>query len=156
MLWRMPFGSPRIHDITTDPADPPRFVELVARPYPHGGRRVPELQRAAYPQVAPLAVAAAPERTFAAAVATAHHLGWRVVREDAAAGELEAVATTRLLRFKDDVAVRVRPSDTGAVVDLRSVSRVGQSDFGANAKRILAFAEALRARLGEPGARSGP
>ncbi|MCA6329217.1 MAG: DUF1499 domain-containing protein, partial [Phenylobacterium sp.] len=47
----------------------------------------------------------------------------------------------------DDVAVRIRPSATGgSVVDVRSTSRVGLSDLGANAKRIEAFLAGLKVR----------
>ena len=98
-----------------------------------------------------------------------------VVRDDAAAGALELLAVTPLMRFKDDVAVRVRtlpaaPSADGGeeangeeadgqagaaagqlvvVVDVRSASRLGKGDLGANAARIGKYLEALRAELGQ-------
>ena len=37
------------------------------------------------------------------------------------------------------MVVRLRTDGPDTVVDARSVSRVGQSDLGLNAKRILAF-----------------
>ena len=43
--------------------------------------------------------------------------------------------------FVDDIVIRVRATESGSEVDLRSVSRVGRSDLGANAARIEAFAE---------------
>jgi uncharacterized protein (DUF1499 family) len=60
-------------------------------------------------------------------------------------GRLEATDTTRWFGFKDDVVVRVTPVAEGARVDVRSASRVGQSDLGANARRIRAFLAALAA-----------
>lgn len=41
--------------------------------------------------------------------------------------------------FYDDVVVRVTPTPNGARVDVRSLSRVGGSDVGTNARRIRAF-----------------
>jgi len=41
----------------------------------------------------------------------------------------------------------VRPDGAGSRVDIRSVSRVGRSDLGTNARRIRGFLETLRAAL---------
>jgi len=62
-----------------------------------------------------------------------------VVASDAAAGRIEATATTRWFGFKDDVIVRIRPEAAGSRVDVRSVSRVGRGDLGANAARVREF-----------------
>jgi uncharacterized protein (DUF1499 family) len=71
----------------------------------------------------------------------AKNRGWDVEIADAAQGRLEATATSTFFRFKDDVVLRVRPTQDGqgSVVDMRSVSRVGVSDLGMNAKRVRAF-----------------
>jgi uncharacterized protein (DUF1499 family) len=129
-------GLPRINDITTDPADPPTFADP-ARSYP--GEEFARAQRAAYPDLAPIALAMPPEAAFAAARAAAGELGWAIVSEDAASGTIEATDTTAIFRFVDDVAIRVRPDGDGARVDVRSKSRDGQGDLGANAARIRAF-----------------
>lgn len=50
-----------------------------------------------------------------------------------------AVATTRIFRFKDDVVVEVRPEERGSSVHMRSRSRVGKWDMGANSSRIKKF-----------------
>jgi uncharacterized protein (DUF1499 family) len=67
--------------------------------------------------------------------------GWDVAISMPAEGRLEATETSAFFQFKDDVVLRVRPSDTGegSIVDMRSVSRVGQSDLGMNAKRVRSF-----------------
>src|SRR5574337_1690239 len=138
---------PPIHDITTDPADPPDFVAAVRAPENQGGMAYPAenatQQQLAYPDVTPLRVKLAPADAYAAAQRAAAALGWTVVRSDPSSGTFEATSTSRIFRFVDDVSVRVRPDADGARVDLRSRSRVGKSDLGANAARIRAFSAAL-------------
>jgi uncharacterized protein (DUF1499 family) len=144
---------PRIHDITTDPEDAPRFTRALEHAdnagrdlaYPHGGAEVPAQQREAYPDLAPVRLSLPPDQAFERARRAAEALGWTVTWADPAAGLFEATETTRVFRFVDDVVVRVRPAEGGSVVDVRSTSRVGQSDFGLNAQRIRAFVEKLRA-----------
>ena len=62
---------------------------------------------------------------------------------DPAAGTLEANDTTSFFRFVDDVSIRVTPAPGGSRVDIRSKSRDGRGDIGANAIRIRAFRDAL-------------
>jgi uncharacterized protein (DUF1499 family) len=139
-------GVPPINDITTDLADPPAFASDPAG----AGRDMaypPEfapLVRAAYSDLAPIRVSSDAARALALAEQTARSLGWEVVAVDERAGTLLARETTRIFRFVDDVVVRVRASEGGgAVVDVRSKSRDGRGDLGANAARIRRFAEAL-------------
>jgi uncharacterized protein (DUF1499 family) len=138
---------PVINDITTSFDDPPRF-EVAARElgsdlaYP--GEPFAAQQRVHYPQVAPVVIEAPPPEAFARVKAAARGLGLEIVHEDAAAGLLEARATSRIFRFVDDVAIRVRPTGQGSMIDLRSRSRDGRGDFGVNAKRIEALAAAIR------------
>ena len=133
-------GLPRINDITTDPSDPPAFSDP-SRSYP--GSEFALAQRAGYPDLAPIAFAGSPEAAYAASLAAARQLGWEIVRQDAEDGVFEATDTTVIFRFVDDVSVRVRPDTGGAKVDVRSKSRDGQGDMGANAARIRAFRDAL-------------
>ncbi len=138
---------PRIHDITTDPEDPPEFVQLPdgdGRAYPDGGPDVPGLQREAYPDLVPIDVDMNRLQAFAAVRDAAERLGWTVTWAYPDGGRLEAYDETALFRFVDDVAIRIRPSGSGSRIDVRSVSRVGKSDLGANAARIRRFAEAMR------------
>ena len=75
-------------------------------------------------------------------------MGWELVASTPDTGLIEATATTNLLHFKDDVAIRITKTDAGgSILDVRSVSRVGMSDLGANAARIEAFIAALKAKL---------
>jgi uncharacterized protein (DUF1499 family) len=150
------YKLPMINDITTDALDPPRF-EVLARLRPRGtveyaGLYAAELQRQAYPDIEPLSVNAAPKAAYDAAMAIIVRRKWRVVvdrpplppRRD---GVIEAVARTAIMGFRDDVAVRVRREDDGSRIDVRSASRYGRHDFGANASRIKSLLDDIDDRL---------
>jgi uncharacterized protein (DUF1499 family) len=136
---------PPIHDITTDLAEPPAFVALAeARgKEPNGvayeGAAAREGQQRAYADIQPKVLAVPPREAVQRVIDAARALGWEVVASDATTGRVEATATTRWFGFKDDVVVRVRPEGTGSRVDVRSASRVGTSDVGANAARVREF-----------------
>ncbi|HLX24708.1 MAG TPA: DUF1499 domain-containing protein [Usitatibacter sp.] len=141
---------PPIHDITTDTADPPAFVALMparaAAPNgaAYGGEAVAKQQREAYPDIKPLTTKEGVAEATQRASDLARALGWDVVATDMAAGRVEATATTGWFGFKDDVVVRVRPEGSGGSrLDVRSVSRVGRSDIGANAARVREFLSRL-------------
>jgi uncharacterized protein (DUF1499 family) len=137
--------APPIHDISTDLGDPPNFVAVLPRrgdranPVDHGGAAVAEAQRRAYPDIQPLTIGLAPAEAFALALHVARAMGWEIVAQDAANGRIEATATTLWFGFKDDVVVRVLPSGSGSRIDVRSLSRVGVGDAGANAQRIREY-----------------
>ena len=151
-VWRRKATSvPPIHDLTTDTEDPPAFVDVIARraatnasnPPEYAGAEAAAQQKRAYPDLTPIMLPDPPEPAFARVRAAAESLGWEIVAADAAQGRLEATDTTRFFGFQDDVVVRVRPAGTGSRVDVRSKSRVGRGDVGANADRIRAFRDAL-------------
>ncbi len=133
---------PPIHNISTDIAEPPEFAAVVAlrgetsNPLEYNADQLGPLQREAYPWVVPLNLDMAPAEALALAERALTDLGLEIVAVDAAAGIVEATATTFWFGFKDDVVVRVKADGAGSRVDVRSVSRVGQSDLGANARRI--------------------
>ena len=140
---------PPIHDITTDLDDPPRFVAVLPlrqgapNTAEYAGAALAAQQRAGYPGLASVRFAAPPDQVFARAVEVARGLGWQIVAAVPAEGRLEATDRTRWFGFRDDVVVRVVAEGTGTRVDVRSVSRVGRSDLGTNARRIRRFEEAL-------------
>jgi hypothetical protein len=158
---------PPIHDITTNLEDRPTFsakavaergadanpldaTTMAASPFTPPdmvGKPIADLQKAAYPDLQTLAVASTPAQAFGAAQAAMQANGLAIVNADPAAGVVEGVAETFWFGFKDDVVIRVRAGPQGSVVDFRSVSRVGLSDLGANAKRIRKLAADLTARL---------
>jgi uncharacterized protein (DUF1499 family) len=150
-------GLPRINDITTDPDDPPAFEaspDLADAP-PDRDWSYPEefaaIQRDGYRDIAPIRMLRPPAEAYARVREAALALGWEIVAERPEEGELEARQTSRLFRFVDDIAIRIRPAEDGAQnasrIDVRSKSRDGQGDLGVNAARI----RALRDRLATPG-----
>ena len=138
---------PAIHDITTDMVTPPRFVEAAALRQSLGvpnnldyTERVAEQQRAGYPDIQPLFLDAPPDEAYRRAMAVVAARGWELIASDPAAHRIEATDTTRWFGFRDDLAIRVSAiPDGGSRVDVRSVSRVGRSDIGTNARRIRGF-----------------
>jgi uncharacterized protein (DUF1499 family) len=139
---------PAINDITTDPTNPPRF-DVLARLRPRGsnaypGPRVAALQAKYYPDIDALEYDAPAPLAYQVALKVVTKRKWHIV--DALPptprrpGEIEAVARTLIMGFRDDVVVRVSASsDGGARIDVRSASRYGTRDFGANAKRVTAL-----------------
>jgi uncharacterized protein (DUF1499 family) len=153
---------PPIHDISTDLDNPPAFSEAVVRAraavpnsndldllnkFTREGRAFTELQRQHYPEIEPVITSLEPARVFDIALDLAREQGWSIGATNADIGSIEATDRTFWYGFTDDIAVRVRPEGAGARVDVRSVSRVGRSDLGANAKRIGPYLDELRTRL---------
>ena len=102
-------------------------------------------QRAGYPNLEARVLPVAPEQAMDRARAALESLpGTEVIDVDFNAGRLEAISVSRVFRFVDDVVVRVRPEGSGSRIDMRSKSRVGKGDLGANAARIEGFMLALR------------
>lgn len=140
---------PAIHDITTDTNDPPLFITAAEQRGESANlleinAQVVAQQIQAYPDLESLTTSMPTSDAFDHAVQIATDLGWEIYYQDRNAGVIEAVDTTNIMAFKDDVIIRVRTNGQGSLLDLRSVSRVGESDIGANAKRIRLFIEAFR------------
>ena len=136
---------PPINDITTDLEDPPAFTSDPAgrgRDMAYPADFVPTV-RASYGDLASIESGNDPARALELAAETAEGLGWEIVETNAAAGTLRATHTTEVFRFVDDIVIRVRPGPKGSIIDLRSKSRDGRGDIGANAIRIRAFADAF-------------
>ena len=145
---------PPIHDITTDPDNPPTFDDAIlplragaANPATYGGPEVAAQQRQAYPDIQPLVVKLPTDRAFDLALDAARALGWRIVATAPEQRRIEASDQTFWFGFIDDIVVRISPEAAGSRIDVRSVSRVGRSDTGTNAARIRAYLERIRAGL---------
>lgn len=144
---------PAIHDITTDVEDPPAFV-TIARLRAASQNPVtydPEtavLQRQAYPDIRTVLFGHETSVVFAAALRAIDALGWRLAEANDEQGRIEATVTSRWFALKDDVVIRLRPAAGGATeFDMRSKSRIGMSDAGANAQHIRRFIAALNEEL---------
>ena len=146
------FKVPPIHDISTDIATPPDYsptLQAARGSTANALERSPEVDAAqskAYPDLVPITATATADESYQRALKVAGELGWQIVNSVPGEGRIEATSTTRWMGFKDDVVIRVRTGATGgSVLDLRSVSRVGVGDAGANAARIRAFRERFAA-----------
>ncbi len=148
------FFVPAIHDISTNLADPPQFQALTLREdnldnIPDDddmqglspSQRWTRLHQEAYPNVRSVRIEMKVADVVIKADRLAKERGWELASSVPEQGHLEATDTSSIFRFKDDVVLRVRPTQNGrgSIIDMRSVSRVGQSDLGANAKRVEAF-----------------
>ena len=144
MQYSAASSVPPIHNISTDTVNPPQFDKIVAlrtaakaNPLTYNSAELAPQQTKAYPSVKPLTLQASADEVVDRAEAVLRDMGLEIVSVNKNAGLVEATATTFWFGFKDDVAVRVQPAaDGGTQVDVRSISRVGQSDLGANAARI--------------------
>ncbi len=145
-------GLPPIHDLTTDPDDPPLFVALLSEradapnPPEYAGAEVARAQREGWPGLAPLHLPHPPGEVFGTALEVVDRMGWELVDTAPAEGRIEATDRTFWFGFADDVVIRIREEPgRGSRVDVRSKSRVGQGDLGANARRIERFLRYLGA-----------
>ncbi len=151
MAWKHQAESvPPIHDITTDFVHPPEFVAILplrkdaSNPVEYGGAEVAAQQQQAYPDVTPIIINQPPDKMFERALEKAKEMGWQIVATDSAAGRIEATDTTAWFGFKDDISIRVQTAPQGSRLDIRSLSRVGVSDVGTNAKRIRAYLDRVQ------------
>jgi uncharacterized protein (DUF1499 family) len=142
--------TPALSDITTDIGDPPRF-DQVARLRPRGtvdypGGVIATRQRAAYPDIETLQMATSTQVAFEAASSVINKRKWTVILNRAPQpgrrdGQIEAIARTPILGFREDIVVRVRGSADGSRIDVRSASRYGHHDLGSNAARVRSLLE---------------
>ena len=128
--------------------DLPQYKPMAASPRMAAvaDKTVGQLGFAANPGVEPVTLSKTPGRAFDIAQAAARKQGWTITAADKQAGTIAALAETFWFGFKDDVAIRVRPGAAPgtSVVDVRSTSRVGLGDIGANGKRVAAYLAAVK------------
>jgi uncharacterized protein (DUF1499 family) len=139
---------PAIHDITTDPINPPRFDALArlrgtdgANTAVYAGLYSAEQQRAAYPDIEPVDLDVPAARAFEIVQKLVARRKWIVIDERAPLppqrpGHIEAIAKTPVMGFREDVAIRITPDGDGSRVDIRSSSRYFEHDLGSNAARV--------------------
>jgi uncharacterized protein (DUF1499 family) len=146
---------PPIHDITTDPIDPPRFDALArlrsgdgANTAVYAGLYSAEQQHQAYPDIEPVQLEIPVDRAYAITLQLVNKRKWLVIDERAPQpprriGRIEAVARTPIMGFREDVSIRVAPDGDDSRVDIRSSSRYFESDLGSNAARIAKLIDDL-------------
>ena len=160
---------PPIHDVQTDWSDPIQFSDKVmelrgptSNPVENdpvipeaangrwpgiGGKSVAGEQAKAYPEIKSKIINVPKDVVYSAAYSTLSEMGMEIITEDEAGGVIEATYTSQWFGFKDDVAVRISEQGEGSQIDVRSVSRVGLSDLGANAARIRDILAGIETRL---------
>jgi hypothetical protein len=146
---------PAIHDITTDPIDPPRFDALArlrtgdgANPAAYAGLYSAEQQQAAYPDIEPVILDVPPQKAFDETLKLITRRKWLIIDErppqlPRMMGRIEAVARTPIMGFREDIAIRVVPDGAGSRVDIRSASRYFEHDLGSNAVRVTKLIDDL-------------
>lgn len=141
---------PPIHDITTDTVTPPQFEAVVplrgkdSNSVTYGGPAVALQQQQAYPEIKPLFLKLSEQQAFDRTIHAINQLGWRIVTADTDQGHIEATDSTFWFGFKDDIVIRITPLQEMTRIDIRSLSRVGRSDIGTNANRILKFTKIIK------------
>ncbi|WP_347564657.1 DUF1499 domain-containing protein [Alteromonas sp. 5E99-2] len=146
-------GLPPIHDITTDVQQPPEFNWVLKdradapNPAEYLAGEVTKQQLDAYPELATQVFNASVDDVQTAATSVVNELGWTLVHSDTSLHTIEATEASFWFGFKDDVVIRIQGQDGQTRVDVRSKSRVGRSDLGANAQRIRTFQSALSKQI---------
>ena len=140
---------PAIHDITTDTENPPEFDLILdfrkdaLNSSEYGGPEISSQQEKAYPDIKPALIEVTPDQAYEICLKTAKEMNWDIVNAKVDKRLIEATDRTFWFGFKDDIVIRITPSGKSSRVDVRSVSRVGRSDVGTNAKRIRKYLKKL-------------
>ena len=150
---------PKIHDVTTDPIDPPRFEALARLRSGEGtnsavyaGLYSAEQQRIAYPDIEPVELEVPPQRAYEVTLALVTKRKWLVIDErppqlPRRIGRIEAVARTPIMGFREDISIRITPDGEESRVDIRSSSRYFESDLGSNAARVTKLIEDINSAV---------
>ena len=126
---------PPINDISTDTINAPSYWEMPT-PTEYPKEKFESLQLDGYPDIKTINSKLSVDEVFKRVLILIDKKGWELVSNDKDEGQIEAVASSFLFGFKDEVVVRIKEEDQGTIVDIRSRSRIGAIDRGANAKRI--------------------
>jgi uncharacterized protein (DUF1499 family) len=148
---------PQINQVTTDFKSPPSYmISSRAREArgawtpPEPGPETAAAQHAAYPGLKPMLVDLEPDQAYRMSLRICKDLGWRVVDSTApnlrgeAEAHIDAIDRSLFFGFVSDIAIRIRAQGAKTAIDIRSASRVGRHDFGANARRVQRFIDAVQ------------
>lgn len=150
-LWGRRY--PPINDITTNVSSPPEFAKTAKIPenkdinFTYPRESFARQQQAGYPELKALYVKLTPSETFLLLRAAAEsNIQWKVTVVDGLTLSLEGYEESILFHFRDDFVVQARTVPGGTLVEMRSRSRDGRGDLGANAARIARFLEAVSSK----------
>ena len=150
---------PILADVSTDIADPPAFSRSQRALAARGGFLPPNVeptarqeQRRAYPGAQPILLDIEPADAWQLVLNAVTAVGWRIIEQAAPGGRaglahIDAIDRSLVFGFPNDITIRLRPLASQTRIDIRSVSRLGRHDFGANAARIARFAAELQNQL---------
>ena len=147
---------PKIHDVTTDPIDPPRYEALArlrsdgANTAVYAGLYSAEQQQATWPDIEPVELDVPVQRAYEVTAELIAKRKWLVIDErppqpPRRIARIEAVARTPIMGFREDVSIRISPDGAGSKIDIRSSSRYFESDLGSNAARVTKLIEDINA-----------
>lgn len=135
---------PPINDITTDIKNPPSLWDM-PNPMEYPGEKFAKQQLKSYPDIKTLTIHKPYKTVFDKALQIIQNTPrWKIISKDSDEGQIEAVASSLIFGFKDEVSIRIKRAKNGTTIDMRSRSRIGRIDRGANARRIRAFFKELK------------
>jgi hypothetical protein len=148
---------PRLTEVQTTPGEPLNFKMLNtlrpadANPLHDADDSHAEEQAEAYPDIGPMLLERSAPEVFSIVEEAVQRLGWNIALSEppgeSGVGHIEATTQSLIMGFTDDVIVQVKGDDAHAVIDVRSVSRYGPHDLGANAERIRRLFAEVNAAL---------
>jgi hypothetical protein len=155
--WKV-VTEPRLTDVATDLSNPPRFDRAYFDRSPadativEPGPAEAAAQKEAYPDIVPRHYPVSTARVYLEAKAIVDRRGWQVLAtheptETSPSGSIEAVATTLVFAFRQDVVIRIVPDGDGTRVDMRSAARNAAHDLGSDADRVRKFFRDLDSAL---------
>jgi hypothetical protein len=134
---------PKINDVTTNIENPPSFWEM-PNPMEYPKDKFAKLQKSGYPDLKSLKLKQPIKNVFQKVLKIVKINRWELISEDIEEGQIEAISTSLLFGFKDEIVIRMKKKDDITIVDIRSRSRIGQIDRGVNARRIRSLIKALQ------------
>jgi len=142
--------APLINDISTDLQSPPELTSTAARSdLPENlliyDPALREIQTRSYPDLKGLNLPIDPASAFSRTLTVARsNPNWTLHEIDEKGMRIEGQEETFLFRFRDHFVIQVRATDSGSIVHMRSRSRDGKGDLGANTRRIRQFLGSLK------------
>lgn len=122
---------PVINDIVTNPDAPLQYLNTDHTSQDYDPSFAAK-QREAYPYIKPVVVTGEKQAVFGTLRDLAkNEFGWNEVQVNETTFTFQSVATTKIMRFKDDVVVHIEDGTdpNTCIVQMRSKSRIGKGDI---------------------------